>query len=523
MLQLEVPKLAPTGQATFTLSTPLHSLRLLVQSISLIQMPQHWVSLASFGSHLSLIVLLWRPTCMHNKDKQTNQTSNGIPPLLRKWEHLLGWMSSWALTRSPSCATTGLQMSSWGMWGYNACSHEIVTSHCADISTWTTHNSSQPGMTPHYDPLYKVRPVLDMCQHTFLEQYIPGREVSIDEAMVKYKGRVFFRQYMPKKPIKWGIKVWMLAEPKTGYVSNFEVYLGKSTSSEHAELTLGTRVVMDISKPFHHTHRHLYFDNFFNSQQVIEELLKVGTYACGTLQANRYPPPFKNGRQSIKLKRGETRQLQKGNQLVTAWFDKRQVAVLSSNFSPNQTVTVQRRMKEAPHVKNVDMPAPIFTYNQYMGGVDLNDQLRSYYPSGRSGTKWWRYLFWFILDVSIINALILERLSPHQPSSRRRSLLHFKLDLAKQLIGGFCGRKRYPGHKRKSTPMAMALPNLPGHQEVKFAGRKRACTNCSNHGHKTSSGRTPETTFGCSRCGVNLCRSGCFLQYHTENSHIWPY
>ena len=105
-------------------------------------------------------------------------------------------------------------------------------------------------------------------------------------------------------------------------------------------------------------------------------------------------------------------------------------------------------MKEAPHIRNIDMPAPIRTYNQYMGGVDLNDQLRSYYPSGRSGKKWWRYLFWFLLDVSIINALVFERLSPHQPSSRhRRSLLQFKLDLAKQLISGFCGRKRYPGHK----------------------------------------------------------------------------
>ena len=71
--------------------------------------------------------------------------------------------------------------------------------------------------------------------------------------MVKYKGRVFFRQYMPKKPIKWGIKVWMLAEPKTGYVSNFAVYLGKCASSEHAGQTLGTRVVLDMSKLFHHT------------------------------------------------------------------------------------------------------------------------------------------------------------------------------------------------------------------------------------------------------------------------------
>ena len=57
------------------------------------------------------------------------------------------------------------------------------------------------------------------------EQYIPGREVSIDEAMVKYKGRVFFWQSMPKKPIKWGIKVWMLAEPKTSYISNFKCTL----------------------------------------------------------------------------------------------------------------------------------------------------------------------------------------------------------------------------------------------------------------------------------------------------------
>ena len=80
-----------------------------------------------------------------------------------------------------------------------------------------------------------------------------------------------------------------------------------------------------------------------------------------------------------------------------------------------------------------------------MGGVDLNDQMRSYYPSGRPGKKWWRYLLWFLLDVSITNAFILEHLSLHAASSRaRRSLLQFKLELAKQLIGGYCGRKRYP-------------------------------------------------------------------------------
>jgi len=58
--------------------------------------------------------------------------------------------------------------------------------------------------------------------------------MSIDEAMVKFKGRVFFRQYMPKKPTKWGIKVWMLAESKTGYMSNLDVYLGNAPPSGQA-------------------------------------------------------------------------------------------------------------------------------------------------------------------------------------------------------------------------------------------------------------------------------------------------
>ena len=154
-----------------------------------------------------------------------------------------------------------------------------------------------------------------------------------------------------------------------------------------------------------------------------------------------------------------------------------------------------------------------------MGGVYLNDQMRSYYPSGCPGKRWWRYLLWFLLDVSISDAFILERLSLHAISSRAlHSLLQFKLELAKQLIAGFCGRKRYLGKKRKcvSQDNAITLHNLPSHQEV---DGKKACIHCSNHGGRTPSGHTPETTYGCNRCGVNLCHNTCFLQYHTENNY----
>ena len=45
--------------------------------------------------------------------------------------------------------------------------------------------------------------------------------------MVGFKGRLAWIQYMPKKPRKWGIKIWTLADAANGYVSNMKVYTGK--------------------------------------------------------------------------------------------------------------------------------------------------------------------------------------------------------------------------------------------------------------------------------------------------------
>ncbi|KAL8597809.1 hypothetical protein ACOMHN_004924 [Nucella lapillus] len=57
-----------------------------------------------------------------------------------------------------------------------------------------------------YDPLYKVRPLISLTQESFSSQFVPGRNVTVDEAMIKFKGRCGFLQYMPAKPTKWGVK-----------------------------------------------------------------------------------------------------------------------------------------------------------------------------------------------------------------------------------------------------------------------------------------------------------------------------
>ena len=90
--------------------------------------------------------------------------------------------------------------------------------------------------------------------------------------------------------------------------------------------------------------------------------------------------------------------------------------VLSSQCNPVgdlENDVVKRRVKstegEGFEEKYIYRPLPIafYMYNKYMGGVELHDQNCWYYNLTLKAVKWWRYLFWFLLNVSIINSFIL--------------------------------------------------------------------------------------------------------------------
>ena len=54
-----------------------------------------------------------------------------------------------------------------------------------------------------------------------------NKNISVDESMIPFKGRLQFKQRMPLKPVKYGIKLFEVCESKTGYCMKFSVYLGK--------------------------------------------------------------------------------------------------------------------------------------------------------------------------------------------------------------------------------------------------------------------------------------------------------
>ena len=100
-----------------------------------------------------------------------------------------------------------------------------------------------------YDRLYKVRPVLNAVLENSQRCYSPNKHIAIDEGMIAYKGRLSFQQYMPAKPTKYGIKLWMAADSRNGYVINYDVYLGSEEGVQRIQ-GLGYNVVLKMIQPY---------------------------------------------------------------------------------------------------------------------------------------------------------------------------------------------------------------------------------------------------------------------------------
>ncbi|KAL5517551.1 hypothetical protein EMCRGX_G003113 [Ephydatia muelleri] len=139
--------------------------------------------------------------------------------------------------------------------------------------------------------LGKVRPVIEEISKSLLHNYDVSR---VDEAMIPFKGRSYLKQYLPKKPVKWGIKAWCLADSHNGYVQKVDVYAGK-TMGERKDWNMGEQVVLDLTYHLRGKYHHVYCDNFFTSSRLLEELLANGIYGCGTVRQNTkgYPAHLK--------------------------------------------------------------------------------------------------------------------------------------------------------------------------------------------------------------------------------------
>lgn len=373
-------------------------------------------------------------------------------------------------------------------------------------------NSIQPKKHEHgYDKLYKIRPVLEALSHTFSNCYKPQENQTVDESMVKFKGRISFRQYLPMKPIKRGYKIWIRAN-QSAFVSQFQVYTGKIDTVER---NLGSRVVKDLTRPLIGNYHRVFFDNYFNDVQLQKDLLRDNIYACGTIRKGRKLEP-KDLKDDKVMKRGDADwRITKGGIFYLKWMDSKSVRFLSNFHNPDDVTTISRKQKDGT-TKEFPCLQLVKDYNEHMNYVDKSDMHIATYRIDRKSRKWWHRLFWHFLDLTIVNAYIIFK--NRSPDCKSITLKEYRFAVACGLIGADPetpqrGRRSSSPPKNKFKVIVPSEIRYDKVAHLPVHGQKVRCARCSTRS------KPHRTRWICSTCQVGLClsdKSNCFYAFHKK-------
>jgi len=247
-----------------------------------------------------------------------------------------------------------------------------------EITQFLHFDEPQPDNS---DRIAKIRNLWEMIFNNFKGLIVPFENLCLDESLILFKGRLYWRQYNPKKAAKFGIKTFSLVDSKTGFILDSRIFSGKSDQRESnmGNFGHGGSMVLDFLRPHFFKSHTVFVDNFFSSPNLAFQLLQKGTKICGTVRKNRknMPPLAK------KLTKGEINIFSSHGILVESVHDKRIVNIIST-YTPHRMVSVTSKNTKAIKTKT----QTIKDYNTQARGVDVADMMLQPYSILRKTYKW---------------------------------------------------------------------------------------------------------------------------------------
>ncbi|XP_059055006.1 piggyBac transposable element-derived protein 4-like [Achroia grisella] len=142
------------------------------------------------------------------------------------------------------------------------------------------------------DKLAPIRELFDEVVGAFKKYYSVSQYVTIDEKLEAFRGRCGFRQYIPSKPNKYGIKIYALTDAKMFYTQTMEVYLGKQPDGPYQVDDSAVALVLRLSENIYNTGRNITCDNFFTSIPLLDKLeSQYKLTVIGTIRKNKRELP----------------------------------------------------------------------------------------------------------------------------------------------------------------------------------------------------------------------------------------
>ena len=359
----------------------------------------------------------------------------------------------------------------------------------------------------------KIEPFMNELIGKFQAAFYPFENVAIDEMVIRWKGRWKYKQYNAAKPKKYHIKTFGLCDSTTGYVHNILTYFGAETSYDpdlDPSSGQAEKVFEYLLRPLGPGH-HVIADRYYTTYRLLDYLTNKNMYYTGTLNINRknFPPQLK----TLKLEHRESRWYRddKPGILCVAWRDKKakKPCILVSTKATVQHVTVTRKRGN-----EVTLPSLIHDYNMSMNGCDRVDQSVAYYGQfTRKTIKWWKRIFFWLLEICQVNSYILYCLTRTDPADKislkryKQMLLTALAEKAATLVPED-EEARVVGRPRAGPDIERLhrKRHLVGH-----VAQDRNCVVCS------TSDKRRRTNFICTGCSAkpHLHPNDCFVKYHS--------
>jgi hypothetical protein len=142
------------------------------------------------------------------------------------------------------------------------------------------------------------------------------------------------------------------------------------------------------------------------------------------------------GTKERKMAKGDVLARDNGTVMVLAWQDNRTVRVLSTLHDATTEPILVRKKGGRGEMEEVQKPKAVIDYNKFMSGVDRIDQMISYYPTVRKTLKWFKKLFWWLVELCIHNGQVILNHNLVAAGMRKKTLLDFQTELCDTLCSG---------------------------------------------------------------------------------------
>ena len=366
------------------------------------------------------------------------------------------------------------------------------------------------------DPLRKISHFVEKMKTIIQNSYMPSEKVAVDKVLLLFKGRLYFRNFIPSKRSRYGIKIFALVD-EYGYLWNFHVHTVASDlrlpSSVTADAHLGFsgNIVASLMSPLFDMNYVVFCDNFFISEKLAEFLITKRTHLCGTTRFNRLPKAIQENFPKV----GENPKFfRKERILISCFSEKKQSGVKKIAILDTKGVasTEDRNIrKKGGGIVTVKRPKSLSEYNKYMGMVDETDAVLHPYDCTRKSMNWTTKVGIHLMQRMLMNAYSLHRQHTCTPGT---SFLKFSLSCIQHLFDTSGIGRRAGG--RGGRPKLSTTEVLENHCPSKIPSSEKKknpslrCRVCSSKGIRK------ETRLCCNLCQEKppLCAHPCFNVWH---------